>query len=462
MLTPVQGPAVDANQLRLYETILQAVPDLVYVFDLEHRFIYANQALLAMWGCTWEQARGKTLLEMGYEPWHASMHDEEIDRIIATRGTIRNDVPFEHASLGERVYDYIFMPVLDPQGQVEAIAGAARDVTTRKRQEESLRRSEERLSAMVNASSDLIYRVSPDWRQLAVVGGRAVGNFTRGQSLAWSFNLIHPEDRERVAEAIRHARETLTPYQSQHRIRLGEDRWAWVSSHAVPIRDDDGAVSEWFGAATDIDQRVRHEESLRLLVNELDHRVKNTLAIVQSIVAQTLRTSPDGAEATPLIESRLQALAATHDVLTREKWSGAPVEEIVRLAVGHCRDGNPARFDLQGPAVSLDPRRAVALSMAMHELCTNATKYGAMSVPDGRVRVHWALHDQDGQTRLVLDWEESGGPPVQAPTRGGFGTRLLQRGLQHDLQGTVTLEFPPAGVRCHIEAPLPCNAGIRP
>ena len=458
---PVQAAVADASQLRLYETILQAVPDLVYVFDLEHRFIYANQALLDMWGRSWEEARGKRLLELGYQPWHAAMHEAEIDRVVATGRQVRNDVPFEHATLGPRIYDYIFIPVLGKDGQVEAVAGATRDITERKRQEDALRRSEQRLSAMVNASSDLIYRVSPDWRHLAVVGGRAVGNLSRGQSLAWSFNLIHPEDRERVAEAIRHARETLTPYQSQHRVRLGADGWVWVSSHAVPIRDDDGAVLEWFGAATDIDQRVRHEESLRLLVNELDHRVKNTLAIVQSIVAQTLRNNPDVAQATPLIESRLQALAATHDVLTREKWSGAPVEEIVRLAVGHCRDGDPTRFDLQGPAVSLDPRRAVALSMALHELCTNATKYGAMSVPGGRVRVHWALQDQAGQARLVLDWEESGGPPVQAPARVGFGTRLLQRGLQHDLGGTVTLDFSPAGVRCHIEAPLPCTAGTR-
>jgi len=450
------------NPSHLYETILQAVPDLVFVFDLEHRFIYANQALLDMWGRSWEQAQGKRLLELGYEPWHAAMHEAEIDRVVATGRQVRNDVPFEHASLGRRIYDYIFIPVLGKDGQVEAVAGTTRDVTERKRQEDALRRSEQRLSAMVNASSDLIYRVTPDWRHLALVGGRAVDNLTRGQSPAWSFNLIHPDDRERVAEAIRHARASLTPYQSEHRVRQGEDGWAWVSSHAVPIRDDDGSVIEWFGAATDIDQRVRHEESLRLLVNELDHRVKNTLAIVQSIVAQTLRTSPDGAQAMPLIESRLQALAATHDVLTREKWSGALVEEIVRLAVGHCRDGDPARFDLQGPAISLDPRRAVALSMALHELCTNATKYGAMSVPGGRVRIHWALQDQDGHARLVLDWEESGGPPVQAPARGGFGTRLLQRGLQHDLKGTVTLEFPTAGVRCHIEAPLPRNTGFRP
>lgn len=462
MPTQAREDVAASASLRLYETILQAVPDLVYVFDREHRFIYANQALLAMWNRSWDEASGKTCLELGYEPWHAAMHDAEIDRVVATRSPVRNDVPFEHATLGWRTYDYILMPVLGPGGEVEAVAGTTRDVTDRKRQEEAMRRSEQRLSAMVNASSDLIYRISPDWRRLAVVGGRAVGTLIRGQSLAWSFDRIHPEDRERVAEAIRHARETLTPYQSEHRVRLDGQGWIWIASHAVPIREQDGTVSEWFGAATDIDQRVRHEESLRLLVNELDHRVKNTLAIVQSIVAQTLRGLPDGTQAMPLIESRLHALAATHDVLTRERWTGAPVEEIVRMAVAHCHDGDPARFDVQGPPASLDPRRAVALAMALHELCTNATKYGAMSVPGGRVRIHWALAGRGAEARLVLDWEESGGPTVHAPARGGFGTRLLQRGLQHDLNGTVALEFPPAGVRCHIEAPLPGPAGDTP
>ncbi len=453
-LAPQGDPAAHAK-LRLYETILGAVPDLLYVFDRQHRFIYANQALLDMWGLDWEQAQGRTCLELGYEPWHAAMHDEEIERVVATRAPIRNDVPFHHSSLGWRFYDYIFMPVLGPDGEVEAIAGTTRDVTDRKRQEEAMRRSEQRLRAIVDASSDLIYRLSPDWQEIEILGGRAVTDLPRGQSIRWSSDRIHPEDKARMSEAMSRARQTLTPYQSQHRVALRQDEWTWIESRAVPVHGREGEVTEWFGAATDVTQRVRHEEHLQLLVDELNHRVKNTLAIVQSLVAQTLRTCADSREAAALIESRLRTLASTHDMLTREKWTGASIPEIVRLAMGHCLDGEAARFDVQGPDVSLDPRRAVALSMALHELCTNATKYGALSTPGGRVRIHWTVRDGDAQRRLVLEWQESGGPPVSAPAHGGFGTRLLQRGLQHDLGGTVALDFPVAGVRCHVVAPLP-------
>lgn len=447
---------IEANaRLRLYETILAAVPDLVYVFDLQHRFIYANPALLAMWGLEWEQAQGRTCLELGYEPWHAAMHDDEIERVVATRAPIRNDVPFHHSTLGWRVYDYIFIPVFGPDGQVEAVAGTTRDVTERKQQEDALRRSEQRLSAIVNASSDLIFRLCPDWRELELVGGDAVTDLPRGQRMGWSPERIHPEDRTQALEAMQRARDTLTPYRSQHRVALRSGEWTWIESRAVPVHARDGSVSEWFGAATDITERVRHEEHLRLMVDELNHRVKNTLAIVQSMVSQTLRTCSDHDQAVALIESRLRTVAATHDMLTHEKWTGAPLAQIVRLAMGDCLDGDSTRLDMQGPAVSLDPRRAVALSMALHELCSNATRHGALSVPQGRVRIHWWLERDGDGARLVLDWQESGGPVVHPPARVGFGTRLLQRGLQHDMAGKVDLAFPPEGVRCRVEAPLP-------
>lgn len=455
--TPRGNEVAGNAQMRLYEAILHSSPDLMYVFDLQHRFIYANQALLTMWGMDAEQAMGKTCLELGYEPWHAAMHDEEIERVVATRAPIRGDVPFQHATLGTRIYDYIFVPVIGPDGKVEAVAGTTRDVTDRKRQEEALRHSEERFRAMLNASSDLIYRITPDWREVEIVGGRAVSKLPRGQAMGWSTEQIHPEDRSQVLDAIQRARATRKPYEAQHRVQLDGSDWSWISSHAVPVQDTDGQVLEWFGAATDVTERVNHEQHLHLLINELNHRVKNTLAIVQSMVLQTLRTCPEEGLAAELIESRLQALARTHDMLTRSLWMGATLEEIVHMAVGHCIEIDPSRFDVQGPQVMLEPKRAVALSMALHELCTNAIKYGALSVPGGRVRMHWMRSDGD-QPRLLIDWEETGGPPVAPePGRRGFGTRLLQRGLKHDLGGDVALEFAPTGARCHIETPLPAE-----
>lgn len=321
---------------RIYEALLQATPDLTYVFDLQHRFIYANKALLDMWGLSWDQAMGKTCLELGYEPWHAAMHDAEIERVIATRLPVRGDVPFPHATEGVRTYDYIFTPVFGPDGQVEAIAGSTRDVTERK----------------------------------------------------------------------------------------------------------------------------RHEEHLQLLVNELNHRVKNSLAMVQSIARQTLRNASGLDDASDKIEERLLALASAHDVLTRENWHSADITELVGAVATLHGTGDGHRFDVRGEACRLDPRRAVALSMALHELGTNAVKHGALSAPEGRVCVQWKRREVDGQQRIELEWQESGGPPVHAPLQAGFGARMLERGLKHDLGGEVDLAFEPAGLRYRVSMPPAVEAEV--
>jgi len=321
-------PEAASAKLRLYQTVLQATPDLVYVFDLDHRFIYANEALLTMWGRSWDDAIGKTCLELGYEPWHAQMHDREIEQVIATRQPIRGDVPFPHKTKGVRIYDYIFTPVFGPDGRVEAIAGSTRDVT----------------------------------------------------------------------------------------------------------------------------EREEHDKHMRLLVNELNHRVKNTLAIVQSLVVQTLDGTPATDEARDKIESRLLALSDAHDILTRENWQGADMVDIVHAAAGLCQQYAGERFDIGGPTVILEPRRAVALAMALHELCTNAIKHGACSAPGGRVGIHWDFDADRSAVRLL--WKETGGPAVTPPTQRGFGSTLLQRGLKHDLGGDADLSFEPDGLRCEIVIPF--------
>lgn len=136
--------AESEQKRRLYETVLSSTPDFAYVFDLKYRFIYANEALLEMWGQSFEEAMGKTLLEIGYEPWHAEMHEREIDQVVETKQPVRGEVPFPHATLGQRIYDYIFVPVFNDKGEVEAVAGTTRDITARKKTEEELRKSEEK------------------------------------------------------------------------------------------------------------------------------------------------------------------------------------------------------------------------------------------------------------------------------------------------------------------------------
>ena len=200
-------------------------------------------------------------------------------------------------------------------------------------------------------------------------------------------------------------------------------------------------------------ERRRTEEHLRLLVNELNHRVKNTLAVVQSIAVQTLR-GDDVEGARRAFEDRLRALAAAHDLLTSQNWQSASLRDVVGKAGIGC-GASPERLTVVGPELRVQPKTAVSVAMAVHELCTNAVKYGAFSNDRGSVRVEWAVETAGGESRLRLVWQEEGGPPVALPTRRGFGTRMIERALAAELGGTARIEFHPEGISCTVEAPLP-------
>jgi two-component sensor histidine kinase len=198
--------------------------------------------------------------------------------------------------------------------------------------------------------------------------------------------------------------------------------------------------------------RRRNEARLKLLVDELNHRVKNTLATVQSIATQVLHGTPVNQEAREAIEARLMALSRSHNLLTREKWEAASLVDVAGQALAPFRrEGSTARFTLEGMPLRLPPKHALALGMAFHELATNAAKYGALSNDTGHVRLAWTV----GGGRLRLAWREHGGPPVQPPARRGFGSRLIERGLAHELDGRVRLDYARDGVVCAIDMPLP-------
>lgn len=217
-----------------------------------------------------------------------------------------------------------------------------------------------------------------------------------------------------------------------------------------PIRNSDGLVSGIFVEGQDVTERTRGEQHLRLVVNELNHRVKNTLAMIQAVAAQTFRDANNLPQAQATFSARIMALARANDLLTGENWEGASLSDIVAgVSVAH--GGNqPGRFSASGPVVRLSPKIALSLSMAMHELATNAVKYGALSVSDGKVDVTWSV---DGG-RLRIGWTESGGPRVHTPDRRGFGSRLVERGLAGEMGGTAKIEFAPTGVVCIIDAPM--------
>lgn len=217
-----------------------------------------------------------------------------------------------------------------------------------------------------------------------------------------------------------------------------------------PILEPDGTVSAIFVEGSDITGRIRAEEQQRLLMDELNHRVKNTLATVQAIAVQTLRATPPGAFADTFL-ARLSALASTHDVLTKGQWAGADLGDLVRRTLApHGLD----RVTLEGAPIMLPPQAALSLGLVFHELATNASKYGALSSAGGHLRVAWAAEPLHGEPGLVVDWRETGGPPAEPPTRRGFGSRLIERSVTVDLAGTFVADYRPEGFHCRLTGSL--------
>ena len=218
-----------------------------------------------------------------------------------------------------------------------------------------------------------------------------------------------------------------------------------------PLRDGDGSVAGVFIQGHDVTQAVMADRRQRLMIDELNHRVKNTLATVQSIAMQTARHHPEPKGFAEAFQSRLMSLSHTHDLLTRSHWEGADLRAVLQ----HETDahGGPTRIVPNGPPVALNPAQALSVGMVFHELATNAGKYGALTTPDGRVFVDWSVADQRAP-RLILSWRETGGPPVTPPDRRGFGSRLIERNVQHDLAGEVELAYAPDGFRAEISVPL--------
>jgi two-component sensor histidine kinase len=203
----------------------------------------------------------------------------------------------------------------------------------------------------------------------------------------------------------------------------------------------------------DVTERVRAEEQRRLLMTELSHRTKNLLAIVRSIAMQSLRDGGDPARQRALFEQRLAALARANDILVREEWERARLAELVEEAARAC-GVDPARVEACGPDILLPPQRALTMTLALHELFTNAVKYGALSAARGRVLISWqARADDPGGFRLA--WTERGGPPVVVPRTEGFGSRMLTRALAAELGGPVRLDYASDGLVCEILAASP-------
>lgn len=243
-----------------------------------------------------------------------------------------------------------------------------------------------------------------------------------------------------------------------YRRKDGSEFWSAVL--ISPVRDESGDIVQHFASFVDLTDHKQEQAQSRMLIDELNHRVKNTLATVQSIVWQALRNTSDPEAIREGIEARLFALSRSHDLLTRENWEGAGLLDLIKAALEPfgVANGRSERFLITGRNIRVPPKAALALGIAFHELATNAVKYGAFSNNAGSVLISWTIEPSLEGNRLLLRWQEKDGPPVTPPSRKGFGSRVIERGLAHELDGTVDLDYPTDGVVCTINFPAPNGA----
>jgi PAS domain S-box-containing protein len=359
---------------------------------------------------------------------------------------------------GEAVRAIMFAHHGEPRNWSDHHEALLRQVTehvwrevSRARAEAELRRSEERYRRLFEQANDLIVlagldQVITDCNPAAAAAIELPREEIVGRSME---EFLAPGMMDKAREMLRHKLERggTTSHELVIVSRSGR-HLNWEINSTLTL-DPAGKPVGLHAIARDVTERRRAEERQRLLVNELNHRVKNTLALVQGLALQSFKDGRDMAEAREAFQHRLAALAAAHDLLTRESWEGATLDQLVAQALG-LYNGHEARIEWEGPPVRLNPKAAVSLVMAFHELCTNATKYGALSVPEGGVAVRWSV---SGDV-LAIDWRERGGPPVEAPARRGFGLRMIERALAADLAGAARVEFEPEGLVCRIETSL--------
>jgi len=436
------NPQADAR----LAAVLDSIGDVYYAVDRDWRLVLFNSRAEEFFGQSREDMLGRGFWDL-FPQGRGTPFGDLMEAAMRERTPQRMTAP--SAMRAGRTVDIRIAPLGD-----DGVGVCVNDITERTEAERAVKRSEQRLDLAVSANRIGIFDSHvPSGRavwdgEMEDIFGIPRGSF-EGHNEHFRRRVL-PEDLARIeaeAEAAIAAGREVVNY--GFRIVRPDGTIRWIEGAARFVFGKDGKPRRMVGANVDVTERRTAEAHQRLLINELNHRVKNTLAIVQGIAWQSFRTAGVPATVRDAFEGRLAALAAAHDVLTRQNWEAGSIRDIVAEATAphHAGDG---RLTAEGPAVDLEPKTAVALALAMHELATNAVKYGALSTPLGRVEVRWVVEDG----RLQLTWRETGGPPVSPAIRRGFGARLLEQGLSTELGGPVTLDFRLEGLVCRMEAAL--------
>jgi PAS domain S-box-containing protein len=434
--------------------ILDTALDAVVVMTEDGVVAGWNAIAESTFGWSRDEAIGRQLSELIIPPRYREAHHRGLAHYVATgEGPLLNRRVeiVGLRSTGDEFPIELSITSTDLAGE-RLFLGFLRDISSRKAAETALRESEARLAATYNHALVGIAGIDRSGRFLRANGQYSVmTGYSLDELREMTFlDITHPADVEKDRALFERQWSGATKgYTLEKRYVRKDGDIIWVEVAASLVRGDES--SEAFGVRIlrDITDKKRAEEQQRLLLNELNHRVKNTLTVVQGLAHQTFKGGAVPPELLRSFEGRLGALAAAHNLLMKQTWESTPIRSAVEAALKpfHICEGG---ISLKGPAVLLTPSATVTLTLALHELATNAAKYGALSNDEGRVAVQWSLDAE----RLTIAWRERGGPPVTKPARTGFGTRLLQRAVARDLGAAVTIDFASTGLVCTISAPL--------
>ena len=267
-------------------------------------------------------------------------------------------------------------------------------------------------------------------------------------------SALHPEDRH-LMQKFHELADKQDSFTSEYRVVHPDGTVLWLRGRGqVVARAPDGKAERMVSVVTDVTERKAAEDHIQFLMHEISHRSKNLLTVIQSIARRTARTAGTMEEFENRFERRLQGLAASHDVLVRKNWQGAPLAELVRQQLVPFVEIQSSRFELVGPDIVVTADAAQAIGLAIHELATNAIKYGALSAPTGKVRISWMLDGNAGaSSQLALNWIEQGGPPATPPSRKGFGHVVIVDMIERSLNGKVAVEFAVEGLKWSVSMP---------
>lgn len=466
---PQPMPSALGAMLRASDGILDMLPIATFICDAVGTILQYNSRAVEIWGRAPRPGQthedfnqGTRYFELDGTPAGRSL----LADVLATGVAVHEAERVIERPDGSKVIASISIdPLRNAKGELIGAVHCFTDITERKRTDAALEQSrlraleqEQLLAATYEHAAIGISEVAPDGRFLRVNEAIcSIVGISREEHLNTTlFSRTHPDDMDADREAFqKQVHGELEFYSVEKRLKRPDGRTIWLSVRSTPVRAARGELLYIVRVVQDITERKASERRQKLLIDELNHRVKNTLATVQSLAAQTARGAPTPADFREAFEGRLIALSKAHNQLTDHHWESVDLREMLSASLAPYAGAGPERIVLRGEDFVLRPRAVLTLAMVFHELTTNAAKYGALSAQGGSVEIRWQpmLSEDGSRTMLQLEWIEQGGPAVVEPARRGFGTKFIEGSIAAD-GGSVRLSFDPAGLRCEISMAL--------